>query len=212
MEADRFEHVVRVLSTSPSRRHALASVAGMVLGNLLPRDPWLASAKGKKGRGKKRKKKKGSSLSCFPNCASKTCGADGCGGSCGTCAGGTCPNGQCVCPFGSPCRPGVCCATGERCLGGSCSACPLGADPCALTQACGRTPGGRLCACVTSIANTAHCAATPADFRHCSSCATDEDCDAELGLPAGTAVCAVCVAECASGKPNLCMIKECVDA
>ena len=35
---------------------------------------------------------------CTPNCAGKTCGPDGCGGSCGTCPGGQqCnPNGQCV--------------------------------------------------------------------------------------------------------------------
>jgi lysozyme len=34
---------------------------------------------------------------CQPNCNGKTCGSDGCGGSCGTCAGNhTCMNGQCV--------------------------------------------------------------------------------------------------------------------
>jgi len=48
--------------------------------------------------------------SCTPNCNSKTCGSDGCGGSCGTCPDGqTCSNGNCVsifCPAGS-CTPGT---------------------------------------------------------------------------------------------------------
>jgi len=36
-------------------------------------------------------------VDCVPNCLSKTCGDDGCGGSCGICiAGETCQNGNCV--------------------------------------------------------------------------------------------------------------------
>jgi|GEM_PF-1743636 len=47
---------------------------------------------------------------CTPNCNSKTCGSDGCGGSCGTCPDGqTCSNENCVsifCPDGN-CVPGT---------------------------------------------------------------------------------------------------------
>ena len=36
---------------------------------------------------------------CTPNCINKTCGSNGCGGTCGTCATGqTCTNGRCVTP------------------------------------------------------------------------------------------------------------------
>lgn len=39
----------------------------------------------------------GTCTSCTPNCAGKTCGDDGCGGSCGTCASGyACSSGTCV--------------------------------------------------------------------------------------------------------------------
>jgi V8-like Glu-specific endopeptidase len=45
---------------------------------------------------------------CTPSCGTKTCGDDGCGGTCGTCAGGsTCSAGQCVAnpppPSGTSC-------------------------------------------------------------------------------------------------------------
>ena len=39
--------------------------------------------------------------SCTPNCVGKTCGDNGCGGSCGTCGSGqTCTNGSCVASLG----------------------------------------------------------------------------------------------------------------
>jgi agmatine/peptidylarginine deiminase len=41
--------------------------------------------------------------SCTPDCTGKTCGSDGCSGTCGTCTNGqTCKNGQCVTP-NDPC-------------------------------------------------------------------------------------------------------------
>src|SRR5438067_8932055 len=40
---------------------------------------------------------------CTPNCTGKTCGDDGCGGSCGSCPSGqTCVSGQCMCVTPSP--------------------------------------------------------------------------------------------------------------
>jgi len=50
---------------------------------------------------------------CVPNCTNKTCGDDGCGGSCGACDASqclTCMNGTC----------GSECTSGEVCSGGSC--------------------------------------------------------------------------------------------
>ena len=63
---------------------------------------------------------------CTPNCVGKTCGADGCGASCGTCAAGqVCSNGNCV--DSSTCV-GSC--AGKQCgdngCGASCGTCPVG--------------------------------------------------------------------------------------
>lgn len=46
---------------------------------------------------------------CSPNCNNKTCGDDGCGGSCGICTSlRTCVNGTCVCPVPNVVINGVC--------------------------------------------------------------------------------------------------------
>ena len=71
---------------------------------------------------------------CVPNCTQKTCGDDGCGGSCGTCSAGSycdvasfacvvCSCGTAVCgtdPCGTPCGG---CQAGFGCDGGACVAC-----------------------------------------------------------------------------------------
>jgi hypothetical protein len=57
---------------------------------------------------------------CFASCDGKSCGDDGCGGSCGTCDGGdVCSGGQCVCV---PHCDGHTC--GDDGCGGSCGSCP----------------------------------------------------------------------------------------
>ena len=68
---------------------------------------------------------------CLPNCTGKTCGDDGCGGSCGTCSSGqTCINGSCC----SNACGSVCCGSGERCLADGC--CPTDHFVCANTYCC----------------------------------------------------------------------------
>lgn len=53
--------------------------------------------------------------SCAPNCVDKTCGDDGCGGTCGACSGdANCDKGTCKCR-GDLCL-GSCCAASARCL------------------------------------------------------------------------------------------------
>jgi len=77
---------------------------------------------------------------CAPDCAGKTCGDDGCGGSCGTC-----PDGQ-TCTASGTCQGGTCapdCA-GKTCgddgCGGSCGTCPNG-QTCTASGTCqGGTP------------------------------------------------------------------------
>jgi hypothetical protein len=99
MDAERFEHVVRALTMSPSRRQALGGVMGAILGGVLGNASPVRAGKGKKGKaGKGKKKKQGtpgtvplSPPPCVGACAGKPCGADnGCGVPCGCAAGETC--------------------------------------------------------------------------------------------------------------------------
>ena len=111
-------------------------------------------------------------LPCIPDCVAKTCGPDGCGGSCGACSegescfGAHCCAAQCdgldcgddgcggscgACAEGEQCDEGHCCAPqcdGQVCgddgCGGSCGACSEG-DVCAEGQCCARQCGGLAC-------------------------------------------------------------------
>ena len=59
MDAERFDGLLRVLSTNPSRRGVGRVLAGLVLGAILGARVDLAGIEAKKGKGKgKRKKKK----------------------------------------------------------------------------------------------------------------------------------------------------------
>ena len=74
---------------------------------------------------------------CTPSCQGKTCGSDGCGGSCGTCSSGeTCDaaSGQCKCI--PKCAGKKCGSDG---CGGTCG-------PCAANEKC--NAAGTLCLCV----------------------------------------------------------------
>jgi hypothetical protein len=77
---------------------------------------------------------------CTPRCSGKTCGDDGCGGTCGTCATGTqCSSaGTCGGSCTRSCSNRVC---GDDGCGGACGSCPSGtrcssAGTCACTPSC----------------------------------------------------------------------------
>src|SRR5689334_9697630 len=98
MDAERFERVLRIVTTSASRRQTIGGIVGAVLGWGLGRHPSIATAKGKHGKGKKRKRTR---PLCTGQCAGRSCGDDGCGGSCGTCGPHTaCQGGTCGCANG----------------------------------------------------------------------------------------------------------------
>jgi hypothetical protein len=124
---------------------------------------------------------------CVPNCTGKTCGDDGCGGSCGSCgAGQTCSPGG-TCTGGGSCGHPIC-STGAK-LTASC-------DPCAtqicaadsfccnsswdsvcvgeVASVCHQTCGGGTCAhpiCSTGTKLTASCDACAGQI-----CAADSFC------------------------------------
>lgn len=143
MDVDRFDALSRSLSTTPSRRGALRLLTGSIFGGLITlgsRDIEAHNAKSackkKSGKAKKKCLKKAKkhaashttvTSTCTPNCGGKTCGDDGCGGSCGPCTGGSCSGGACVCTNGLV-------ACGSRCAmgNGSLVSCP----PNGVTTAC----------------------------------------------------------------------------
>ena len=76
-----------------SRRAIAGLLAGTGLAALIGED---GDAKKKK---KKKKKKPKPAPTCQRTCGGRTCGSDGCGGSCGSCGGGkVCEDGQCLAP------------------------------------------------------------------------------------------------------------------
>jgi hypothetical protein len=215
MDASRFDRIVRTWAEAGSRRPILGLLAGGVAGLA-----GLTGAAGKRKKKKKKvtlclkgqtitvpKKKQGSYLSqgatagkcpatCVKQCTGKTCGPDGCGGSCGSCQGDlTCQGGTCACPAGeTECAPGVCapliaqCCTddncqgvGQRCLHGSCVAwqgtCPVGADTCVSPQGCNGNPD---CLCFQSTEGETRCGSRLFREFECERCTTSDDCKEQL--------------------------------
>ena len=97
---------------------------------------------------------------CTPSCSGKSCGDNGCGGSCGTCSSGlTCNAGQCISTTCTPscsgksCGDNGCggscgtCSTDKICSNGQCvtGTCPTGQTKCSdgtCKTSCGETPNG----------------------------------------------------------------------
>jgi hypothetical protein len=92
----------------------------------------------------------GGTATCTPNCTGKTCGDDGCGGSCGACTGGqTCsPAGTCT--GGGGCSHPICSTGGA--LTSSCDPCAM--QICAADSFC--CSGSWDNVCVGEVATVCH--------------------------------------------------------
>jgi hypothetical protein len=187
----------RLLIPAASRRDLLIRLQLAFLAALPFR---LTGTKAKKR--KNRKKMSPPPPGCMPNCVDRTCGSDGCGGSCGTCpADQSCQGGMCLCipesrttTCGGRCgdRTNTCgqivgCPTcsGERaCLSnGSCAiVCPVGGCP----TGCG-------CGLPTTE-GTSHCIANSSSVgQPCTStaeCPHGQHC--QNIMPSGTACIGLC--------------------
>ena len=136
MELDRFSAFGRSLASTPARRDILRALAGIGFGIGALQLSDAAEAKRKKKKGKKGKHgspgrppgnqsppppKSPPPPTCTPNCTGKTCGDDGCGGTCGNCPGAqdVCQNGHCICV--PQCAPANAC--GANGCNGSCGTC-----------------------------------------------------------------------------------------
>jgi hypothetical protein len=148
MDADRFDSLVRALSDARSRRAALRGLLATSLGLFTRSAVEDASAKNCKKITNKKKRKKclakakstpTPTAPCTRNCAGKTCGDDGCGGSCGDCFRGSCQGGVCVCPTGEEVCKGACrakCAQSELRDPDTCRCCTANERQCGLGSQC----------------------------------------------------------------------------
>ena len=106
MESDRFDELAARLATPLSRRN-MGLLCLLGLGGAVTLDETHAKRKKKKKKGKKPTTTP--PPGCTPRCDSRTCGDDGCGGSCGACTGDlVCRNGACDCPEGKELCGGQC--------------------------------------------------------------------------------------------------------
>ena len=153
MDDHRFDALTRFFSTPGTRRGV---IGGFLIGSLSRLGLAETEAKRKKKHKKKSRQQTPSApppITCTPNCTGRTCGDDGCLGSCGTCNNGhTCQSGTCACPAGQQDSGGVCgtnpacygfnlpCAVDSTCCSGSCAAIACAkssvGQPCHVTNDC----------------------------------------------------------------------------
>jgi hypothetical protein len=141
MDAIEFDHFTRSLGALITRRRGLGVLTALGAG--------LAISQAEAGKGKKNKKKKKRKKNrkknqknavCQPQCSGRTCGSDGCGGSCGECSGElVCTAGKCQCPAGEGACGAGCC--------GTCQACDDARKVCVMAPDSDETPcpGGACC-------------------------------------------------------------------
>jgi hypothetical protein len=216
MDASNFDHLVRSWVETRSRRPLLGVLAGGAASMV-----GLTETSGKRKKKRKvtlchngqtiivPKKKKGRYLrqgatagkcaaTCVRQCSRKSCGPDGCGGSCGNCPGDkTCQDGRCACPDGTLdcgvndiCVPidSQCCideqcisTPGQRCLRGKCvvwqGTCSAGANSCASEVGCNATPG---CACYVTTEGETRCGSGAGIDPPCNVCTSSADCEEEF--------------------------------
>lgn len=110
MESDRFDDLIARLASPISRRRGVGLAGVLGLGGLGAVTGAAARKKKKKGKkGKKPRRTTTTPPTCRANCAGRTCGDNGCGGSCGTCGGELiCRSGKCDCPEGQDLCGGTC--------------------------------------------------------------------------------------------------------
>lgn len=126
MDQVRFDFLARSVGAAVSRRAVASILTAASLGTLATvatQDVADARKKGKKKRGNAR---------CTPNCSDRTCGNDGCGGSCGVCEANQ------ICHRGACCRPEPRNAT---CAG----RCGTRINNCGQQVECSNCPDGRVC-------------------------------------------------------------------
>ena len=171
MDQHHFPAWTRSVRGVPSRRNVLRSLAGAGLGLGALRLSDAVAAKDKKKR-KKRKKQ-----TCRPNCVERTCGNDGCGGSCGACGGG------------EICRSGTCCVPESR--GATCAGrCGTRTNNCGQPVECATCAGGQVClsngSCAIACTNNNDCDACSGGACTSPNVEGEQNCSRGLVIPITT--------------------------
>ena len=141
MDGSQFDALSRTFAVGRSRRGLTQLLAGLAFGGSLA-NLQAMETKAKKKRGKRKKRRRGGPriiVVCTPNCEGRTCGSDGCGGTCGPCGGGSCQAGACSCLPGQELCAGTCismCAAGEVRVPGTCDCCLVPGDVCTVDSEC----------------------------------------------------------------------------
>jgi len=191
VDQKQFDDVSRTLSRRPSRRDVLRGLAGAGLGSLRLSDVGEARKKPKRKGNKKKSATRPTpadaphdALTCTPNCAERTCGNDGCGGSCGNCGGDQ------ICRGGTCCVPDAPAAT----CGGRCG---TWTNNCGQPVVCSACPAGQHCigngSCAVVCDDHADCSGAcggcshpdTEGARHCVSNATNISCSSTADCPPG---------------------------
>ncbi|MGB0589274.1 MAG: cupredoxin domain-containing protein [Myxococcota bacterium] len=118
---------------------------------------------------------------CTANCTGKTCGDDGCGGSCGTCGSGDACNATGVCVATADCTD-TCESVGATCgtmCGEACGTCSVNSDCVSGACVCAASCEGKTC-------GDDGCGGS------CGTCAADETCDGSSCVGAETPPTPVC--------------------
>jgi plastocyanin len=109
---------------------------------------------------------------CAADCTAKTCGDDGCGGSCGTCGSGDACNASGVCVSTADCAD-TCESVGATCgtmCGAACGTCAVNADCVAGSCVCAPNCDGKTC-------GDDGCGGS------CGTCTADETCEGSACVP-----------------------------
>ncbi|MBL8953029.1 MAG: hypothetical protein JNK82_19785 [Myxococcaceae bacterium] len=160
----------------------------------------------------------GTCVACFPICDGRSCGPDGCGGTCGACETGTACGDGGTCVACTPSCDGKTC--GDDGCGGTCGACAQG-EQCSASGACTNGCGGA-CAQGEVCAASGQCvpACTPSCAGRqcgsdgcggtCGTCPTGESCSA-AGQCACVPSCAgkVCGSDGCGGSCGTCSTGVC---
>lgn len=163
---------------------------------------------------------------CIPSCDGKSCGTDGCGGSCGVCADGlNCVEGTCAgscggearyttCNDGTLCPPGSSCTTDNRCqcprgqrsttcAGTPCDECAwewkcsaCGAIDCGGN--CGDCPDGYVCQSEQCVKTGATGGGSQPPATNCGGCGGSDVCVNVAGTP-------TCLARCDGSCSTCCL-------
>lgn len=188
MTLGRIERTIQSLVTSSSRRRFLGGAwFALLIAGPLPTSRERASARHRHRHKRNRRRDHAPTPSCTPNCTDRSCGNDGCGGSCGAC------NASQICQGGACCSPQPPAAT---CAG----RCGTWLDNCGQPVTCATCASDLIClsngTCAISC-ESAPCPGAcggcndrnPEDLRICDvfgGCSTQE-CTSTLECPPGMA-------------------------